>query len=827
MSESRRRESTNELPSDNIVPLESVLCTDELNKRPPRPPDYETENRALVSLAQELALSRQTILQTLADKILEVLRVGSAGISLLSLDGKTFYWPAIAGMWKPYVGGGTPRDFGPCGDVLDRNAPLMFRHPELRYTYFLPVTPPVEECILVPFYVDGKAVGTIWAIAHDDRRKFDGEDMRQLISLGSFASTAYQAVTMLDAKKQQDETLKQTHTELAQNIVELQEATIQAQDSRRAALNLMEDAVQSREAMVKLNTEIRAKEVLVDSQRQALQMLAEGASLEDILGFLIDVVEHHSPKGMLAAITPLNEAGTYFERGTGPSLPEAFNAAVEGVEVSSPSGLCANAVRRCEALAVQDFNAEEAWQPFGEFVAPYGLRSGWSIPIISSSGQMLGTFSNYYRHVCDPTPQNREFVEMVVRTAAIAIERKRAEKERERLLANEHEARKEAETANRVKDEFLAVVSHELRTPLNAILGWAHMLMRGSLDEKNSARGLETIARNAKAQNQLISDLLDVSRIISGQLRCEMAAVDLIPLINAAVDTVRPAADAKGVQLNLTLEPAAGMVSGDAARLQQIVSNLLTNAVKFTPQNGHIDGYLMRKDTSVVIIVSDTGEGISPEFLPFIFDRFRQAEGTSSRHHGGLGLGLAIVRHLVELHRGTVSAASEGVGKGATFRAAFPCIAVTRIGTDLENAYGVALEDNQFLLLEGVHVLVVDDEPDARELLTIALTQSKADVRAVSTAREALEMLNHWKPDVLISDIGLPGEDGYELIRKVRALEAERGQTVPAVALTGYASDEDAARARIAGFQLHMPKPVSPNDLVTAVATLALKTRLV
>lgn len=556
-------------------------------------------------------------------------------------------------------------------------------------------------------------------------------------------------------------------------------------------------------------------------------MLAEGASLELILGFLIDVVEHHSPEGMLAAITPLNEAGTCFERGTGPSLPEAFKAAVAGVEVSSPSGLCANAVRRCEAIAVPDFNAEEAWQPFGEFVAPYGLRSGWSIPIISSSGQMLGTFSNYYRHVCDPTPQNREFVDMVVRSAAIAIERKRAEKERERLLANEHEARKEAETANRVKDEFLAVVSHELRTPLNAILGWAHLLMRGSLDEKNSARGLETITRNAKAQNQLISDLLDVSRIISGQLRCEIAAVDLIPLINAAVDTVRPAADAKGVQLNLSLEPAAGMVSGDAARLQQIVSNLLTNAVKFTPQDGHIDVHLKRKDTSVVIIVSDTGEGISPEFLPFIFDRFRQAEGTSSRHHGGLGLGLAIVRHLVELHQGTVSAASEGVGKGATFRAAFPCIAVTRIGTDLESEDGVtgSYDDNQSSLLQGVHVLVVDDEPDARELLTIAISHSSAEVRAVGTAREALEVFDQWKPDVLISDIGMPGEDGYELIRKVRTLEGEHGGTVPAVALTGYASDEDAARARIAGFQLHLSKPVSPNDLVAAVATLALKAR--
>ena len=404
---------------------------------------------------------------------------------------------------------------------------------------------------------------------------------------------------------------------------------------------------------------------------------------------------------------------------------------------------------------------------------------------------------------------------------------KRAAEDRERLLASEHEARKEAETANRVKDEFLAVVSHELRTPLNAILGWAHMLMRGSLDEKNSARGLETIARNAKAQNQLISDLLDVSRIISGQLRCDMAAVDLSPLINAAVDTVRPAADAKGVQLNLMLEPAAGMVSGDAVRLQQIVSNLLTNAVRFTPQNGQVEVHLKREDTGVVIIVSDTGEGISPEFLPYIFDRFRQAEGTSSRQHGGLGLGLAIVRHLVELHGGTVCAASEGVGKGATFRATFPCIAVNRNGTDLKSAHGItdSLDDNHSLMLEGVHVLVVDDEPDARELLTIALTHSRADVRAVSTAREALEVLDHWKPDVLISDIGMPGEDGYELIRKVRVREGERDETVPALALTGYASDEDAARARIAGFQLHMPKPVSPSDLVAAVASLALKAR--
>jgi signal transduction histidine kinase/CheY-like chemotaxis protein len=452
------------------------------------------------------------------------------------------------------------------------------------------------------------------------------------------------------------------------------------------------------------------------------------------------------------------------------------------------------------------------------------MRSGWSTPIFSSSGRILGTFANYFRYACDPTPKNQELVEMVIRTAAVAIERKRAEELRERLLANEHQARKRADEANRAKDEFLATVSHELRTPLNAILGWAHMLKRGALDEDATTRALETIARNAAAQNQLISDLLDVSRIISGQLRCEMGAVDLIPVIEAAVDTVRPAADVKAVELRLTLDPAAGMVSGDAVRLQQIFSNLLTNAVKFTSRNGHVDVELKRQDTNVVILVTDTGEGISPEFLPYIFDRFRQAEGTASRQHGGLGLGLAIVRHLVELHGGTVYASSEGIGLGATFTATFPLIAVSRDGSDVEHAGNRSL-DNSCLALKGMRVLVVDDQQDARDLVTIALTQGGAEVRASTTAREALEVLAQWKPDVLVADIGMPTEDGYELIKRVRALQPEHAGTIPAVALTGYASDEDAARARVAGYQLHIPKPVSPSELVAKVANLIMKAR--
>jgi signal transduction histidine kinase/ActR/RegA family two-component response regulator len=406
--------------------------------------------------------------------------------------------------------------------------------------------------------------------------------------------------------------------------------------------------------------------------------------------------------------------------------------------------------------------------------------------------------------------------------------RKQAEEERELLLTREQDAREQADQANRMKDEFLATVSHELRTPLNAILGWSHMLIQGNLDEKTTSRGLETIARNAAEQNQLISDLLDVSRIISGQLRCEKRAVDLIPIINAAADNLRLAADAKGLELRLLLDPAAGMVSGDAARLQQIVSNLLTNAVKFTSRSGSVEVQLKRQDTSVHITVTDTGEGIGQEFLPYIFDRFRQAEGTSSRQYGGLGLGLAIVRHLVELHGGTIRAESEGVGKGATFTATFPVIAVSGDLFDIRSDRRKGpLDEDSLLILKGVRVLVVDDEPDARDLLTIALTRSSADVRAVSTVREAFATLDQWKPNVLVSDIGMAGEDGYNLIRRLRALVPEEGGTIPAIALTGYASENDAVRAQNAGFDLHIPKPVSPGELVAIVASLAAKARQV
>jgi two-component system CheB/CheR fusion protein len=412
------------------------------------------------------------------------------------------------------------------------------------------------------------------------------------------------------------------------------------------------------------------------------------------------------------------------------------------------------------------------------------------------------------------------------RIARDVTERKRAEETIRALYEQESAARAESDQVNRLKDEFLATVSHELRSPLNSILGWSKMLGGKRLDEEQSARALEVIYNSARAQNQLIGDLLEVSRIITGKLRLDVSMVDLIPIIEAAIDVVRPAADAKQIRLISSLDPTAGPVSGDANRLQQVVWNLLSNAVKFTPAGGHVGVRLGRDGASVTITVSDNGVGIEPEFLPFVFDRFRQFEGGTARPSGGLGLGLSIVRHLVELHGGTVSAASRGRGQGATFIVTLPLGPTREEATVVErDRPAVAGEISQSRapspdLLSDLRVLLVDDEPDARNLLGLILMSYEAEVRDCASAAEALQTLDEWRPDVLVSDIGMPVEDGYELMRKIRAREPERGGLIPALALTAYARAEDAQRALEAGYQAHVPKPVEPAELATAVANI-------
>ena len=397
--------------------------------------------------------------------------------------------------------------------------------------------------------------------------------------------------------------------------------------------------------------------------------------------------------------------------------------------------------------------------------------------------------------------------------------------ERSRLLSSEKLARNEAERANRLKDEFLATVSHELRNPLNAILGWAHMLRLGKLTPANAERAVETIYRNAKSQAQLVADLLDVSRIISGKLRLDVRTVDLISIINAAIDSIRPAADAKSIRLQAMLDPASGPISGDADRLQQIVWNLLTNAVKFTPKGGRILVKLQRVDSHVEIVVSDSGVGINKEFLPYVFDRFRQADASTTRIHGGLGLGLSIVHQLVDLHGGSVSVHSEGEGQGATFTINLPFVGVVNDQKEFESAPSVSPEEvptfEGLPSLQGLKVLVVDDEADTRELISEVLKEVGSEVITCRSVEEALVALEQHKPDILISDLGMPDEDGYSLISKIRALPSEQGGHIPAAALTAYARAEDRMRVLRSGFQFHLPKPVDSAELVTVVASLA------
>ncbi len=394
----------------------------------------------------------------------------------------------------------------------------------------------------------------------------------------------------------------------------------------------------------------------------------------------------------------------------------------------------------------------------------------------------------------------------------------RSEEAREQLLLRAERARAEAEAANRIKDEFLATLSHELRTPLTSLLGWSSVLREAKRDEKVLHQGLEAIDRNAKVQAQLIDDLLDVSRIVSGKLNLDVRPLDLASVARAAINVVRPAADAKGITLDYSDEPGLGAISADSARLHQIIWNLLSNAVKFTPHGGKIIVRVDRDGNDARVSVSDTGQGIDAEFLPRVFDRFRQADSSTTRSFGGLGLGLAIVRHLVELHGGTVSAQSDGLSKGATFTATFPLLA------DRTEPVAVAHCEqplSEMHSLDGLRVLLVDDEPEARQIISTVITRTGAEVKACKSAHEALAKLLEWKPDVILSDIAMPDEDGYSFIGRVRSLPRDKGGETPAAALTAYARDVDRRQALDAGYQMHIAKPIGASQLVTMIARLA------
>ena len=582
------------------VPLEAILRTEELQRRPARLPDYETESRALSDLVQALSESPRTILQALAAKVLEVLKAGSSGLSLLTETGEHFYWAAIAGAWQPHLGGGTPRDFGPCGDVLDCDAPLLFTHWEKRYPYLAEATPLAEEGLLVPFRVGGRTVGTLWAITHDPQQRFDREDLRLLERLGRFASVAYQAVELLGAVEQ-----------------------------RRAALNLLEDAVHARQSAEESNRKLQVR--------------------------------------------------------------------------------------------------EEA------------LREG-----------------------------------------------------------------------DRRKNEFLALLGHELRNPLTPISTSSELLSRLIGDDSRARLAIEVIKRQVAQLARLVDDLLDVARITQGRIQLRIKPIDLGSIIANAVETVEPQLRGKQHKTSITtmsLQPL--YVEGDPARLVQCVVNILSNAAKYTESGGEIRIQTYAEDSTAIIEISDTGIGIAPELLPHIFDPFVQSDRSLDRAQGGLGIGLAVVRRLVEMHRGEVIARSPGAGGGATFQIRLPGITYQKTGraeADLPKA-------------PPRRVLIVDDNVDAATSLAMLLNFQGHQAEAVYSGKEALDRVGSFGPEVALLDIGLPEMDGYELAKRLRAMPALSQARL--VALTGYGQADDRERAIAAGFDDHLVKPVDLLALERALAGIS------
>lgn len=473
------------------------------------------------------------------------------------------------------------------------------------------------------------------------------------------------------------------------------------------------------------------------------------------------------------------------------------------------------AIRTGEVVITDDYmNATR--NSLGVIVGPdNGLRPKSSLAApMSVMGRTVGTIEIQSYEAQAYRDEHVTAMRMAANLVAVAIENAR-------LLKQESSARATAEESNRLKDEFLATVSHELRTPLTAILGWARMLQSETLNETMAANAIETIRRNAKAQSQIIDDILDVSRIITGKLAMELDPLELAPVIEAAADVIRPTAEAKGIRIETQLPSQPMVVAGDSNRLQQIIWNLLSNAVKFTPSGGRVLLQVREVDSQVEIKVSDDGQGISEEFLPFVFDRFRQADSTTTRQHGGLGLGLAIARHLVEIHGGTIRATSDGSNKGSTFVVMLPRLGSSSKAAEQNENETVSRSGLDSSILKGLQVLLVDDDDDTLRLISAALGQGEATVIAVTSAEAALEALKSTTPDVLISDIAMPGEDGYRLLAKVRALNLDNGRFLPAIAITAYARDEDRQQALASGFQAYLAKPIELSELITIVAEAA------
>lgn len=543
-------------------------------------------------------------------------------------------------------------------------------------------------------------------------------------------------------------------------------------------------------------------------------------SVEEVLQIITDqaaaIIRAHQ------SVTSLTISQNWAQAINAVYLSDKYAAWRDYEEQPDGSGIyaCVCHLNRPMRMTQAELEAHPHWKGFGKESENHLPMRGWlAAPLVGHDGHNIGLIQLSDKYEGEFTQADESILVQLASMASVAVENARLYEAEQQARAAAEAAREEAQAANRIKDEFLAVLSHELRSPLNPILGWSTLLQTKKLDEAKTAQALATVQRNAKLQSELIEDLLDVSRILRGKLALNVAPVNLASTLQAAMETVRLAAEAKSIQLEAILAPNVGLVSGDVTRLQQVMWNLLSNAVKFTPEGGQVHIRLEQLDSWVQLTVSDTGQGIALDFLPYVFDTFRQADGATTRKFGGLGLGLAIVRHLVELHGGTIGVESQGEGMGAMFTLRLPLMP-TQAETNLSKT-----EPEYPLDLSEVKILVVDDDADTREYIAFLLEQAGAKVTAAASASEALTLLTQSKLDLLLSDIGMPEMDGYMLLRQIRSLPSEQGGTIPAIALSAYAGEINQQQAIAAGFQRHIAKPVEPEELIRAITSLTVPHR--
>jgi len=872
-----------------LVPLEAILHIEQLAERTSRPADHKAEIQALMALVQALADAPQTILQTLAQTALQLLQAGSAGLSLLTKDGKRFYWAVIAGQWSPHLGGGTPRGFGPCGDVLDRNMPLLFSHWERRYPYLAEALPLAEEGLLVPFHVEGRPVGTIWVIAHTAQRRFDAEDLRLLESLARFASVAYQAteylglieerraaLNLLEDVVQSQAQAEQSNRQLREREEQLRLATQAAEvglwdvdpitdtlfwpasvkamfgispdvpvsmadfysglhpadrertsgalaaalDPARRALYDVEYRTVGKEdgqirwvaakgrglfdgegrcvrvlgAAVDITARKFVEESLVQrdawlaGHKEAFQAAINGAPLPSSLGILTRTVVEHFEGEARCAFYIADAEGKGLHHVVG--MCEEYARAVEGFRIGSDSISCGLAVHRGEPIFTFDVTEEPLWKPWAWLAQQTGFRGCWSYPVETLTGKVVGSCALYFAEPREASSRDRELLARISQAAAIIISHHQETEERARATSA-------LEMAGRQKDEFLAMLAHELRNPLSPITHAGEVLSRTVTGDQSAQFAIGMIKRQTAQLTRLVDDLLDIGRITQGRVKLQLKPVDLTSVIAQAVETVELQLRDKQHEISILTSASRPLyVHGDFVRLVQCFGNILANAVKYTDPGGKIRVETRPDGPGVIVEISDNGAGIPAELLPRVFDLFVQNERTLDRAQGGLGIGLSIVKNLIEMHGGEVRARSAGLQQGSTFEIRLPQIARP----------GAAVSDATALRAAPQRILIVDDNADAADSLAMLLKIQGHQPHVVYGAEEALACIETVRPDTVLLDIGLPKMNGYELAKRLRAHPQLHGLRL--IALTGYGQAEDQQRVRAAGCDVHLIKPV-------------------